>query len=352
MAVFVNGIITSDAWISSFEEVEDTTSLVDVIAQVKAQAAGIITVYINSGGGVMDEGYAIHDYLRNLGRPIKTIAVNQTASIATVVFLAGDERIARCPLMIHNPWKMVQGDAATVSEGAAELERYEKELEKFYSSKLNIDTETISKLMEAETYISPDQALALGFATTTEADLPAVALAIPYKNITNNKKPNAKTMKEKIKNALHILADLIGGSMNMELITADGSTLTVEREDGDPQVGDVASPDGEHLMADGSMIIVSGGAITEIVPAVVEPTPEEELAQANARIKELEAQITSPENRKILDAVAALGGVTQLRKIVSSYKPEPREGARAAITQAAPAYKNRLNNIKNKQHNG
>ena len=33
----------------------------------------------------------------------------------------------------------------------------------------------------------------------------------------------------------------------LELSTADGQTLTIEREEGQPQVGDVASPDGEWL---------------------------------------------------------------------------------------------------------
>lgn len=36
--------------------------------------------------------------------------------------------------------------------------------------------------------------------------------------------------------------------VDMELSTADGETLTVEREEGEPQVGDVASPDGEFVM--------------------------------------------------------------------------------------------------------
>ena len=38
----------------------------------------------------------------------------------------------------------------------------------------------------------------------------------------------------------------------------------MERDEGEPQVGDTASPDGEHVMPDGKTIIVTDGVITEI----------------------------------------------------------------------------------------
>ena len=52
--------------------------------------------------------------------------------------------------------------------------------------------------------------------------------------------------------------------ISMELTDAEGNILTVEREEGEPQVGDAASPDGEHVMPDGKTIIVIDGVITEI----------------------------------------------------------------------------------------
>ena len=53
----------------------------------------------------------------------------------------------------------------------------------------------------------------------------------------------------------------------MKLNTADGQTLTVEREEGDPQVGDKASPDGTFEMPDGKTIVVEDGVITDIQTA-------------------------------------------------------------------------------------
>ena len=78
--------------------------------------------------------------------------------------------------------------------------------------------------------------------------------------------------------------------MGMDLSPADGGTLTVEREEGEPQVGDVASPDGEHVMPDGSIIVVADGKITEIKPAS-SGDGEEGGSDEETRITELETEV-------------------------------------------------------------
>ena len=55
-----------------------------------------------------------------------------------------------------------------------------------------------------------------------------------------------------------------GGARAKDLNTADGQTITDEREEGDPQVGDKASPDGTFEMPDGKTIVVEDGVITDI----------------------------------------------------------------------------------------
>lgn len=357
MAVFINGVISSSRtaeWLMDSE----CTSLVDVIAQCKALTEGEpVVVYINSQGGELDEGFAIHDYLVNLGVPVKTVALGMCASIATVIFLAGAEREARCELMIHNPWSDAAGDGAAMQEHADVLNACEKRLEKFYAAKLGIDEDTVSNLMLAETVITQEQALALGFATKPNDTPPAMAMV---KNNNQKQIKNETKMNEKlIPKILRILGFSANGDvLAMEIATADDSMLTVEREEGTPQVGDVASPDGEHLMPTGETIVVDDGVITEIREAAteLEPEPDEELALANARIVELEArvatlnarQVTS-DDRKAIDAVKAMGGVAALAKICSSYKPQSRVDPKAGDPQRIPAYRAELNRIKNKE---
>lgn len=131
----------------------------------------------------------------------------------------------------------------------------------------------------------------------------------------------------------------------MIVTAADGSELTVDREEGDPQVGDTASPDGEFVMEDGTVIIVESGVITEIVPpADGEPTDEgegeldenelieqvetlveenEQLEQENEELKEeLEAKrgarVLSSDEKVILAKVQKAGGRKWLDKVLNS----------------------------------
>lgn len=352
MTIFINGAICPSSSLTA--DIEQSTSLVDVISQVKAiKSGGEIVVYINSPGGYVDEGFAIYDYLRNLGRPIKTIAIEQCASIASVVFLAGDVRIANCDIMIHNPWSYAEGDAEQVKLAVEELAAAEVRLEKFYAERLGIDVDTISSLMRSTTYIAIEQAVALGFATTAQsATAPLAMLSIQKPKSIKTK--NETKMKQSTKSrVVSILNAVFGGALNMELTAADGATLTVEREDGDPAVGDVASPDGEFVMSDGATIVVAGGVITEIIPAQDdEPTTEEQLALANTRIAQLEAQVPTIEDKAVLDAVKAMGGGKVLSKVCSAYIPATRVDKKEGPQAKVPGYQKQLDDIKNKRKNG
>lgn len=112
----------------------------------------------------------------------------------------------------------------------------------------------------------------------------------------------------------------------LELTTAGGEVLTVEREEGEPQVGDSASPDGEHVMPDGKTIVVTEGVITEIREEE-ETGTDEDVEALKARIEELETEVASlkanartVEDNKILNAIKMAGGVDWLAKNCSTYK--------------------------------
>lgn len=116
----------------------------------------------------------------------------------------------------------------------------------------------------------------------------------------------------------------------LELTTAGGDVLTVEREEGEPQVGDTASPDGEHVMPDGKTIVVKDGVITEIKEEE-EVNTDEDVEALKARIEDLESEVASlktnartVEDNKILNAIKMAGGVDWLAKNCSTYKVSGR----------------------------
>ena len=137
----------------------------------------------------------------------------------------------------------------------------------------------------------------------------------------------------------------------MELNTADGQTLTVEREEGDPQVGDKASPDGTFEMPDGKTIVVEDGVITDIQTAdntdneggeggSASSTDNDTVAKLQQQVAALKQQLNdtkaqlasaqklakSKEDMRILNAVKMAGGAEKVLAGYSShYQPAQRQ---------------------------
>lgn len=256
--------------------------------------------------------------------------MNNCASIASVIFMAGDTRVASTPIMIHNPWVSgVEGDARTLSDRSKDLQSAEKELEEIYQTYCTLSPEIISDLMDYETYITPDEAVSLGFATES------ASLVVAKINVSNINK-NVKKMGNS-KTTWNALKDKMKASLNknkmyaLELETVDGTMLQVDREEGLPQVGDSASPDGVFELPEGLVITVVDGIVTEVTEISPEeaPVPEEIVTYIEELISEIEglkAQVKTNDEKKILNAVKLAGGMAKLLagKTGSTYKPESR----------------------------
>ncbi|MFV0469341.1 MAG: Clp protease ClpP [Dysgonomonas sp.] len=332
------------------------TSLLSVIEQVEQEKAGGIHVKINSVGGDLDVGFSIYNYLKNLDKVVTTECVENCASAASIIFLAGQRRIAGCPIMIHNPYvDGVSGDSAELRDIADWIEQKEQQAEGIYAERTRLDTKTLSALMETESYISQSQAVAMGFATEAKQ----IAFA-RYNKQTQNSLTKNKTTKKMAKS---FIAELLAKrakrsktkSYMLDLTTADGLTLFVDRTEGEPQIGDAASPDGEYVMPDGQTIVVEGGVITEIISAsaegeegassggssaeqfkIIEAALQEALDEIHTLQEELstaKALAKSQDDVRILNAVKIAGGAEKLLKgFRSTYKPSGRVSNNARMT--------------------
>lgn len=126
-----------------------------------------IDVYINSYGGEVAEGLAIYNALRRHKAKVTTYCDGFACSIASVVFMAGDERVMNeaSLLMIHNAWTWAAGNADELRKQAEDLDKITQASVKAYKAHSSLEEEEIKKLMDAETWILPDEALSYGFAT-------------------------------------------------------------------------------------------------------------------------------------------------------------------------------------------
>ena len=130
-----------------------------------------INVHINSYGGEVAEGLAIYNALRRNGAKIRTTCDGFACSIASVIFMAGDERVMSDAslLMIHNAWTSAYGvNAADLRKLADDMDAITQASKNAYMSRVNIDEKRLGELMDAESLILPADAIEMGFATEVE----------------------------------------------------------------------------------------------------------------------------------------------------------------------------------------
>lgn len=314
---------------------------------------GVIDMRINSPGGVVSEGWAIIDKLRATGKKIVATIEGQASSMAAILLLAASERkgYKHATLLIHDAFYrdmyLEKGTAEELEKRAALLREDNERALDFMVERTGTDRETLEALMKEDLPVNMQKAMELGFVHEILEPVSASAARNPNRSDMDNKKTIASAFKA--------FAEALGLSIKMEaeepapagyvLTTQDGTELTIDKPEGeDPAVGDKASPDGEHLMPDGTTIVVTDGVITEIRDAEPEPEPEPEpnpddeahaaelaakdaeITALQARIAELEAGQMSAEQSEILASVDKAGGKSWLDKTLqSNYTPAKRQ---------------------------
>lgn len=309
--IYIYGIIDwmQDDFASDFGMV----NLKDVKKQVDAQKeAKSITVHIHSPGGVVTEGFAIHDFIRSQGKPVTTIIEGECASIATVIALAGDTRkmTSNSDFMIHMPWGMAAGESEDIQKYADHLRRDEDKIADFYANKTKMDKDSILDMMKKETFMSAEQALEYGFITEIATVMRAVALLKP--NSKNNKMSKDTITKEEAEGLFAKLEKKIENFFKKDKTQAklvqDANGTEIDfpdlAEDDTPSVGDKATIDGsaaegEHVMPSGETYVFESGELSEIKPEEEETEDNsEEVENLKTEVQNLKQQLKDAEKEK------------------------------------------------------
>lgn len=299
-----------------------------------------IDVEIHSCGGDCVEGYAIYDALRASGKEITCTVVGECASMATVILLAAPlesrKMYEHAKLLIHNPY---YGDGIGGMLTAEKLQGYannliseRKKMLKIYTERTGKPEDVIQAQMNTDAWFESEKAIELGFVSSVVPAISAKGEKEPIINQKPKSKMGKKEEKPTLKEAFKTLASAMGFNINpvaMEITTSTGDVLTVEREEGEIQVGDPASPDGEWVLEDGRTVVVQDGVITEIQEAQSgEDTQalEDRIAELEQQVAELTANAKTEEEVSILDEVKKAGGIEALKKAASSkYTPQNRK---------------------------
>ena len=291
------------------------TTFINVVQQVEAfKDASVLSFLINSPGGYVEDGDEIYNYIESLkakGIRVNTYAKEMCASIATKIFLSGQQRllVGSPEFMIHNPFgKPDEGDADEIESYYKELRSLENDLIKFYNEKTGTSKEAIKPLMKKETFLTPDQAIQLGFATGMyqNTELKAVAY-FKNKNLKNKQMSNEGLTKKEAKSMLGKLEDRIKAFLDPKAknkliqdatgVKLDFTALTDEQT---PAVGDTATvegaaAEGEYLLPSGETYVFSAGELTEIIAAEGDDDSEE-IADLKAQIENLTQNLTEEKS--------------------------------------------------------
>ncbi len=161
-------IVSDSGWFSR----ESDCSSYQLVKEIEEfEDVDVIYVNINSYGGEVKEGLAIANALKRHPAKVVTRCDGFACSIASVVFMAGDERVMHGPslLMIHNAlYSWTSGNANELRKQAEDLDVITDACKHAYLERINIDEEELTTLMDAETWISAADALSMGFATKVE----------------------------------------------------------------------------------------------------------------------------------------------------------------------------------------
>jgi ATP-dependent protease ClpP protease subunit len=129
-------------------------------------ASPVIAAF-NSIGGDLFDGLAMHNALSRLGERC-TGRIDALAASAASVAVCGAHRVviaSNAMLMIHNPWTYAAGDAEDFRKVADVLDQTMEAIIAAYKAKApDIDEVELRRLVAAETWLTANEAVALGLA--------------------------------------------------------------------------------------------------------------------------------------------------------------------------------------------
>jgi ATP-dependent Clp protease protease subunit len=125
-----------------------------------------IFMYINSPGGVVTAGMAIHDTMQYIRPRVGTVCIGQACSMGSFLLAAGEPgmrvALSNARVMIHQPSGGARGMASDIEIQAREILRIRKRMNDLYVKYTGRKIEEIEKALDRDTFLEADEAKAFG----------------------------------------------------------------------------------------------------------------------------------------------------------------------------------------------
>lgn len=150
-------------------QVEDTMASL-IVAQLlfleSENPSKPISMYINSPGGVVTAGMAIHDTMQYIKPRVSTVCIGQAASMGSFLLAAGEPgmRIAlpNARIMVHQPSGGARGMASDIEIQAKEILRIRARMNALYVKYTGQSLTDIERALDRDTFLEADEALKFG----------------------------------------------------------------------------------------------------------------------------------------------------------------------------------------------
>ena len=163
---------------------DQSVSATSFIKELNALDADTITVRINSIGGAVTDGIAIHNAMKRHKASVTVVVDALAASIASLIAMAGDrvEMAENATMMIHAPWTYAGGNSAELRRTADMLDTWADAMSTSYAGKTGKPKEEMLALLTDgdDHWYTADQAVEAGFADGVVAAAPMLASAAKF----------------------------------------------------------------------------------------------------------------------------------------------------------------------------
>ena len=157
-SLYLEGVIAQESWFG--DEITPAAFKSELNAGNQP-----ITVHINSVGGDCVAASQIYTMLMDYPADVTVQIDGLAASAASVVAMAGT-KVCMSPtalMMVHNPWTNASGDAKDMQKAIALLDEVKESIINAYEIKTGMDRQSLSNLMDTETWMNAYRAKELGF---------------------------------------------------------------------------------------------------------------------------------------------------------------------------------------------
>jgi ATP-dependent Clp protease protease subunit len=183
--LYFDGVIASESWFD--DEITPALFRSELYA-----GSGDITVWLNSPGGDCIAASQIYSMLMEYKGNVTIKIDGLAASAASVIAMAGTN-VMMAPtalMMLHNPSTIAWGGGEEMLRAKALLDEVKESIINAYQIKTNQNRTDLSEMMDAETWLSANKAVEMGFADGVLEDTKRVKQAETYafskRSVTNS----------------------------------------------------------------------------------------------------------------------------------------------------------------------